>query len=160
MTFWKTWRWNDGCSGRVPEKAQTSHPLGPSGRRAQDSRQTGMGLPGVPGKDRGGEVSAKSHKRTEMGVWMARFPFVKTVEEFDFESQPSLDPKRIRELATSRSGKNLSGGGSGSGGDPKRLSDPLCGSPGPDRLPDQDAPGGAIGGEAQAALPVQASDHR
>ena len=106
------------------------------------------------------EVSAKSHKRTEMGVWMARFPFVKTVEEFDFESQPSLDPKRIRELATSRSGKNLSGGGSGSGGDPKRLSDPLCGSPGPDRLPYQDAPGGAIGGEAQAALPVQASDHR
>lgn len=48
------------------------------------------------------EVSAKSHKRTEMGVRMARFPFVKTVEGFDFESQPSLDPKRIKELATAR----------------------------------------------------------
>ena len=48
------------------------------------------------------EVTDKSHKRTEMGVRMARFPFVKTVEGFDFESQPSLDPKRIRELATSR----------------------------------------------------------
>ena len=35
------------------------------------------------------EVAAKSHKRTEMGVRMARFPFVKTVEGFDFESQPS-----------------------------------------------------------------------
>jgi hypothetical protein len=35
-------------------------------------------------------------------IRMARFPFVKTIEEFDFDSQPSLDPKRIRKLATSR----------------------------------------------------------
>lgn len=48
------------------------------------------------------ELSEKRGKRTEMGVRMARFPFVKTLEGFDFESQPSLDPKRIRELATCR----------------------------------------------------------
>ena len=48
------------------------------------------------------ELSSKISKRTDMGVRMARFPFVKTLEGFDFESQPSLDPKRIRELAACR----------------------------------------------------------
>ena len=48
------------------------------------------------------ELSEKWGKRTEMGVRMARFPFVKTLEGFDFESQPSLDPKRIRERVTCR----------------------------------------------------------
>ena len=94
---------------------------------------------------------------------MARFPFVKTVEGFDFESQPSLDPKRIRELATSRwvaNGDNVvSLGPLGVG--KTNLAVALgveairngyrtlfVGAQGPDRLPDQDAPGGAIGGEA------------
>ena len=98
-----------------------------------------------------------------MGVLMARFPFVKTVEGFDFESQPSLDPKRIRELATSRwvaNGDNVvSLGPLGVG--KTNLAVALgveairngyrtlfVGAQGPDRLPDQDAPGGAIGGEA------------
>ena len=48
------------------------------------------------------ELSSKTSKRTDMGVRMARFPFVKTLEGFDFDSQPSLDPKRIRELAACR----------------------------------------------------------
>ena len=41
---------------------------------------------------------------------MARFPFQKTLESFDFKFQPSIDPKQIRELATGRyiqSGDNL-----------------------------------------------------
>ena len=33
---------------------------------------------------------------------MARFPFQKTLESFDFKFQPSIDPKQIRELATGR----------------------------------------------------------
>jgi len=33
---------------------------------------------------------------------MARFPFHKTLESFDFKFQPSIDPKLIRKLATGR----------------------------------------------------------
>lgn len=37
-----------------------------------------------------------------MKTSMARFPFHKTLESFDFKFQPSIDPKVIRELATCR----------------------------------------------------------
>src|SRR5260370_42479502 len=37
-----------------------------------------------------------------MRIRMAHFPFEKTLESFDFKFQPSLDPKIVRELATSR----------------------------------------------------------
>lgn len=37
-----------------------------------------------------------------MRIAMARFPFQKTLESFDFKFQPSIDPKLIRELATGR----------------------------------------------------------
>jgi DNA replication protein DnaC len=56
------------------------------------------------------EVGAKTHKYNQMRVTMARFPFQKTLESFDFKFQPSIDPKLIRELATGRyihSGDNL-----------------------------------------------------
>jgi DNA replication protein DnaC len=45
-----------------------------------------------------------------MRIAMARFPFHKTLEGFDFKFQPSIDPKVIRELATGRyieSGDNV-----------------------------------------------------
>lgn len=48
------------------------------------------------------EVAAKKEKRTEMGTRMARLPFIKTLESFDFTYQPSLDPKRIKELSACR----------------------------------------------------------
>jgi len=35
-------------------------------------------------------------------IAMARFPFQKTLESFDFKFQPSIDPKLVRELATGR----------------------------------------------------------
>ena len=56
------------------------------------------------------EVDAKTHKHHQMRIAMARFPYQKTLESFDFKFQPSLDPKQIRELATGRyiqSGDNL-----------------------------------------------------
>jgi DNA replication protein DnaC len=56
------------------------------------------------------EVGSKAQKHHQMRVAMARFPFQKTLESFDFKFQPSLDPKQIRELATGRyiqSGDNL-----------------------------------------------------
>ena len=48
------------------------------------------------------EISGKHERNTTMRVAMAHFPFVKTLETFDFKFQPSLDAKVVRELATCR----------------------------------------------------------
>src|SRR5260370_16516613 len=48
------------------------------------------------------EVGSKSQKHLAMRIAMARFPFHKTLESFDFKFQPSIDAKLIRELATGR----------------------------------------------------------
>lgn len=56
------------------------------------------------------EIEAKTHKHHQMRIAMARFPFQKTLDTFDFKFQPSIDPKQIRELAGGRyiaSGDNL-----------------------------------------------------
>ena len=37
-----------------------------------------------------------------MGMSIARFPAVRALEGFDFDAQPSIDSKQIRELATGR----------------------------------------------------------
>ncbi len=48
------------------------------------------------------EISAKQQKRIAMGINIAHFPVVKTLEDFDFKAQPSVDQRLIRELATGR----------------------------------------------------------
>jgi DNA replication protein DnaC len=48
------------------------------------------------------EVRSKAEKHLAMRTAMARFPFQKTLDAFDFKFQPSIDPKAIRELATGR----------------------------------------------------------
>jgi len=48
------------------------------------------------------EVRAKTEKHLAMRLAMARFPFQKTLESFDFKFQPSIDVKVIREIATGR----------------------------------------------------------
>ena len=56
------------------------------------------------------EVGAKTAKHHQMRITMARFPFHKTLENFDFKFQPSIDIKLMRELAGGRymdSGDNL-----------------------------------------------------
>src|SRR5216683_2575912 len=56
------------------------------------------------------EVGSKAQKHHQMRIAMARFPFQKTLESFDFKFQPSIDPKQIRELTTGRymeSGDNV-----------------------------------------------------
>lgn len=50
----------------------------------------------------GRELSAKHERHTAMKTTMARFPFHKTLESFDFKFQPSIAPKVIQELATGR----------------------------------------------------------
>jgi DNA replication protein DnaC len=46
------------------------------------------------------EVDSKQGKRVRMGLQIAHFPSVRTLEEFDFSVQPSVDERLIQELAT------------------------------------------------------------
>lgn len=48
------------------------------------------------------ETAAKQRKRIAMGIQIAHFPTVKTLDDFDFKFQASLDQRLVRELATGR----------------------------------------------------------
>lgn len=48
------------------------------------------------------EEKAKREKSIEMKLKMANFPYQKTLEQFDFNFQPSIDKAVIRELSTLR----------------------------------------------------------
>src|SRR5918912_4431392 len=48
------------------------------------------------------EVEAKQRTRVSMGLKIAHFPAVKTLDEFEFKFQPSVDQRLVRELATGR----------------------------------------------------------
>ena len=48
------------------------------------------------------EVAHKEQRRIQMGLSIARFPFLRTLEGFDFSAQPAVDPGQIRELACGR----------------------------------------------------------
>jgi DNA replication protein DnaC len=48
------------------------------------------------------ELAARSERHALMKTQMARFPFHKTLESFEFKYQPSVDAKVIKELSTGR----------------------------------------------------------
>lgn len=48
------------------------------------------------------EIARKDQRRIAMGTSIAKFPCVRTLEGFEFQAQPSVDPKQIRELALGR----------------------------------------------------------
>lgn len=48
------------------------------------------------------EIARKDHRRIAMAQKLAHFPAVKDLADFDFEAQPSIDPRQIRDLAVSR----------------------------------------------------------
>jgi DNA replication protein DnaC len=48
----------------------------------------------------GEEVASKADKNILRRTSLARFPFVKSLEGFDFSYQPSLDKKQIQPVAT------------------------------------------------------------
>ena len=48
------------------------------------------------------ETASKTDKRVQMGVRIAHFPAQKSLDDFDFAAQPSVDQRLIRELATGR----------------------------------------------------------
>ena len=48
------------------------------------------------------EIARKDQRRIAMGTSIAKFPCVRTLEGFEFQAQPAVDPKQIRELALGR----------------------------------------------------------
>lgn len=48
------------------------------------------------------EVAHKEQRRIAMGSRIAHFPYLRSLEDFDFAAQPALDPRQVRELATAR----------------------------------------------------------
>jgi DNA replication protein DnaC len=45
------------------------------------------------------EAASKHDKQVAMHTAIARFPYMKTLEAFDFSFQPSIDKKKVQELA-------------------------------------------------------------
>ncbi len=48
------------------------------------------------------EIARKDHRRIDMALKLAHFPAIKDLQSFDFEAQPSIDPRQIRDLAAGR----------------------------------------------------------
>ena len=48
------------------------------------------------------EAAARYQRTVAFKTKMARFPFIKTLDQFDFSFQPSIDQRQIKELATLR----------------------------------------------------------
>jgi DNA replication protein DnaC len=48
------------------------------------------------------EVARKDQRRFAMGLSIEKFPFVRSLDDFDYEAQPSIDEKVIRELSVCR----------------------------------------------------------
>lgn len=56
------------------------------------------------------EISFKQQRNLQIRIQMAQFPFRKTIEQFDFAFQPSIDKRKIEELSTLRfiaNGENI-----------------------------------------------------
>lgn len=57
-----------------------------------------------------GELSERQRKRVQLNLHFAKFPYLKRLEDFDFQAQPGIDRRLIDELATLRflsEGRNL-----------------------------------------------------
>ncbi|MCB1041293.1 MAG: IS21-like element helper ATPase IstB [Acidobacteria bacterium] len=48
------------------------------------------------------EIQTRLKKRVDIAYNMARFPYLKRIDDFEFEAQPSVNPQLIDELATGR----------------------------------------------------------
>lgn len=48
------------------------------------------------------EATRREQRRLTMAARLAKFPFTRTLEDFDFAAQPALDPKHLQDLAICR----------------------------------------------------------
>jgi DNA replication protein DnaC len=121
------------------------------------------------------EVAAKTSKNVTMRTSMARFPFVKPLETFDFAYQPSIDRKQVQQLASCHFiehgdnvlvlgppgvGKTHLAVALGAQGDRGGLPGALQHRSTLDRRAHQGARRGAARREAQALHHAAAADHR
>lgn len=78
------------------------------------------------------KVARKDQRRIQMGMSIIKLPSVRTLEGFEYNAQPSVDPKQVRELATSHwvangdsvatgRGQDAPDGGAGQGGHGARI---------------------------------------
>jgi len=49
-----------------------------------------------------GELLERQRKRVELNLQFAKFPYLKRLEDFDYQAQPGLDRRLVEELATGR----------------------------------------------------------
>ena len=76
------------------------------------------------------EVSARSERDIAMKTKLAHFPFLKTLDQFDFAFQPTISERQVQELATLRfvaNGENI-----------LLLGPPGVGKPQPTQYPNRD----------------------
>ena len=66
---------------------------------AEEAARRGQGHVGYLETLLGAEVDERGRKAVERRIQEARFPVVKTLEEFDFESAPHISAARLRGLA-------------------------------------------------------------
>lgn len=122
----------------------------------------------------GEEAAAKTAKNISMRTAMARFPFVKPLETFDFGWQAPIDKRQVlagepplhrarrqcdRPGATRRR-QDPSGSVPGHEGDRGGLPGAVCLGGASDRRPDQGTGGRQAGGETQAPYDAAAVDQR
>lgn len=50
----------------------------------------------------GAEIARRDERRISIASKIAQFPFVRELDGFEFDAQPSIGPGQIRELGTSR----------------------------------------------------------
>ena len=50
----------------------------------------------------GNELEERRRKRVELNLQFAKFPYLKSLDDFDYSAQPSIDRRLIEELATGR----------------------------------------------------------
>src|SRR5215470_9587085 len=81
-----TRRWRHGTD-RPPRAHEDGASSRPARRRLRARCQRRPRLQGLP------------HRGVESRLKLARLPWVKTLDQFDFDFQPSIDRKQLRELA-------------------------------------------------------------
>ncbi len=84
------------------ERLKMSQALVSLDRLAEEASQKQWGYTEFLGKLLAEEVEARESRRLTIKQRMAHFPWVKTLDEYDFAFQPGVDEKKIKELATLR----------------------------------------------------------
>ena len=86
-------------TSRLPETRRRGRRArtGPGGRRARET-----GLHPVPARPVREEVAASEQRRLDGRMRFSKLPAHKTLEQFDFTAQPTLDRRLVEDLATLR----------------------------------------------------------